>query len=115
MPDIRKLGGSEKMTLEGGRIRFGFICDGQDVSGSFPMEREIRGKRHGVPQADIVAYIAENSQMPVGAFERFLEAHYKDVPGCRVRAHCFSMEPLRLAWCVEDEGAETKENWWERP
>lgn len=94
MPEIRELAG-----LKDGR--YGFCRDSQ-------------GKAHGAAQVDILAYVAEHSQMPAAAFERFVEAKYS-IPGCQVRVHCFSKVPLRLGFCVADEDVKVPDDWWVYP
>ena len=93
MPAIRELAG-----LKDGR--YGFCRDSQ-------------GQVHGAEEADVIAYVAEHSQMLAGAFERFVETKCS-IPGSQVAAHCFSKEPLRLAFNVANEGAQIDDDWWKR-
>ena len=92
MPKIKELG-----ARGGGRRPY--IVDGDDGV-------------WGVPEGKVRGWIRSHPDDTAEDLEEFFREEIESPAECGVRFHCFSIEPLRLAVSVDDEGTANLPGWW---
>jgi hypothetical protein len=73
-----------------------------------------RGVPHGYAAGDLQTYMLSNPNASPGTVGHILESDFS-IPHCQVRVHCFSKEPLELAFNVAAAGVKVPDDWWEVP
>ncbi|KPJ57897.1 MAG: hypothetical protein AMS15_09475 [Planctomycetes bacterium DG_23] len=72
------------------------------------------GRTHGYSLGDLETHMSSNPNASRETINLVLESGFS-IPDCQVRVHCFSKEPLELAFNVVEDGVKVPDNWWEIP
>lgn len=83
-------------------------------NGRYPYIVDEGGGEWGVPEDRIDGWMASDADGAEEDLAEFFREQIESPAECEVKFHCFSLDPLRMAVMVVDEGVEVEGDWWSR-